>query len=201
MAVVRSLLRFDKVNAMSVVLAWLFAQTVFAAPKHSLFLYAGPATGLALVEIIKFQPPTFDPYAALTLGYAYGFLNFGSPEDPSAGVELEGTLSKHFERADMWSGTAAVVARIRRTPWSRLVKSSFAFGNGLSYATVIPYTEALHATRPSQLLYHLSIEYEFSVSDPWSAFLRIHHRSGAFGLFNGAVGGSDFLCLGVRRGI
>jgi hypothetical protein len=34
----------------------------------------------------------------------------------------------------------------------------------------------------------------------WSVFLRVHHRSGVHGLFNGVSGGSNFLALGVRYG-
>jgi hypothetical protein len=32
----------------------------------------------------------------------------------------------------------------------------------------------------------------------WSGFLRIHHRSGAFGLYGDVRGGSNFVGLGAR---
>jgi hypothetical protein len=44
------------------------------------------------------------------------------------------------------------------------------------------------------------LELEFALPDArhWSVITRIHHRSGAFGLFNGVTGGSNALAFGVR---
>ncbi len=81
---------------------------------------------------------------------------------------------------------------------------SVSLGNGLSYATDIPEIESAYLSKNSRLLYHLVFEFTFGLEprksdSTYEALLRLHHRSGFFGLFDGVVGGSDFLCLGLRR--
>lgn len=79
--------------------------------------------------------------------------------------------------------------------------SSFAMGIGLSYALSPPEIEILVLPKTNPLLMHLIFEYEADLNQTasWQGFLRIHHRSGAYGLFNGVTGGSDYLCLGIRH--
>ena len=79
--------------------------------------------------------------------------------------------------------------------------TSLAFGNGLSVATGIPEVEKLRKDERSKaLLSYLMLELSFALPalPQWSLFFRIHHRSGVFGFFNGAWGGSNYLCLGIR---
>ena len=49
----------------------------------------------------------------------------------------------------------------------------------------------------SQLLNYLGFEVEAAVSDDVSLVGRIHHRSGAFGTYNGVTEGSNAYLLGL----
>jgi hypothetical protein len=158
---------------------------------------AGVGTPTALIEMVRVRQLEIQPQYISVLGYSHKIWGLSD----LISVELEATLAKHFERSDRFSGAGAVLVRWLKTPWDRIVKSSFAFGNGLSYATSPPQLEVDFLERTSRLLYHFSLESAFEVQRGWDLFFRIHHRSGAFGMFNNVVGGSDFLCLGVRRRI
>ena len=66
---------------------------------------------------------------------------------------------------------------------------------------MVPHLESKYIARTNRVLYHMLMEVAFGIpgtAKAWEAFFRIHHRSGAFGMFNEVVGGSDFLCLGGR---
>jgi len=79
---------------------------------------------------------------------------------------------------------------------------SISFGNGLSFTMEKPeYEKEITLNeRTSQLLYYLMVETAFRVpaAPDWELVLRVHHRSGGYGLINGVNGGSNYLCLGVR---
>jgi hypothetical protein len=84
-------------------------------------------------------------------------------------------------------------------PWDRYVKSSFLFANGLSYASEIPAMERVGAG-VSKSLYTIALEFEFQIpgAENWGVVIRLHHRSGIFGLMTQVNQGSNYLCLGVR---
>ncbi len=95
---------------------------------------------------------------------------------------------------------AAVNHRWNVFPWDHRVDTSLAIGNGLSWATSTPeLEEKFEAEGTERLLYYLNLEATFSPpsTDRWAIILRIHHRSGVFGLF-GVDGGSNTLSLGMR---
>jgi len=86
-------------------------------------------------------------------------------------------------------------------PWSASLPSSLAIGEGLSVATDVPPLEAASHTNTgaTRLLNHLVLEATVGPRGArWQALVRIHHRSGVFGLFDGVDGGSNVLALGVR---
>lgn len=103
-----------------------------------------------------------------------------------------------------------LILRWHKFPWDRYLDTSFAFGEGLSYATRVPAYEkdphgVLHGPEhklheASDFLNYLMLELGFTYPEiaPWSLFFRIHHRSGVFGLFNDVDGGSNFICSGFR---
>jgi hypothetical protein len=87
-------------------------------------------------------------------------------------------------------------------PWDRHLDTSFAFGNGLSYATEEPPLEIMDSddNKSSQWLYYLFLEFAFAHPDHrhWDLFIRVHHRSGVFGLFHDVDSGSNFIGPGLR---
>jgi len=114
-------------------------------------------------------------------------------------VEGELQVLKHFGDQDNWEFTGSVNLRWVVFPWNRYVETSVAVGEGLSWATEIPALEKADQTNSSnsQLLNYVLLEVTFAIPEsPWSLVTRIHHRSGAWGLFGHS--GSNILEAGVR---
>lgn len=166
-------------------------------PKRNwITLYGGPSTAVSLMDIVRFTVPKFENRWAITAGMGHELRRFNH----YLGLEMEGDVSKYLDNARGFSVSGAIIMRWLDPPWRKLFGGTFAFGNGLSYANRIPEVEAVTIPKSARLLYHLLIEYEFSLTgdQAWNAIFRVHHRSGAFGVFDGVVGGSDFLCLGLK---
>lgn len=136
------------------------------------------------------------------LGAAYARMLWSDPQ--SVALEIEGSFIKYMENLSNFSVASAFLVRWLNAPWKNAAPGSVALGNGLSYASEIPDIESRHLPKNSRFLYHLVFEFTFSLAQKenvpiWEAIFRVHHRSGIFGLFDGVIGGSDFLCLGIKR--
>jgi hypothetical protein len=114
--------------------------------------------------------------------------------------EREINVARYFGDQDHWEfNVAPLVARWTRMPFRDRVRSSFAFGLGLSYATEVPPVEVELEETSERLLVFWMMELALSPPDAdWAVSLRIHHRSGAFGLVAEA-GGMNAVTLGLRR--
>ncbi len=117
-------------------------------------------------------------------------------------LELEGQIVKHFRGQEHWEFNGLGAARWLPFPWDHYLDTSFAFGAGLSVATEIPDVEEERRgdDQTQEVLAYLMLELELALPDSqsWSAVTRIHHRSGAFGLFNGVTGASNALAFGIK---
>jgi hypothetical protein len=116
------------------------------------------------------------------------------------GWELEGQGVKHFDGQTNWEFNGLIAVRWLPFPWDKYLNTSFAIGGGLSYATETPKVEKENHDPAAKFLKYLMLELDFSLPDSqhWSLLTRIHHRSGAFGLFHGVTGASNALAFGVR---
>jgi hypothetical protein len=116
--------------------------------------------------------------------------------------ELEGQLVQHWGFQGHQEVNAVLVARWIRFPWSDYVGTSLAFGQGLSYASRVPKLEPRSDPdegESARLLNYLLMELELGPpQSQWRGFARVHHRSGAFGVFGGVRGGSNFVAVGTR---
>lgn len=132
---------------------------------------------------------------ALAVGRELGTLG------PYLRWELEGQAAQHFGEQHHEELNGLIALRWLPFPWDRYLDTSFAFGEGLSLATRVPAIEARRHQRSSALLDYLLFEFAFSLPDVprWSTVVRIHHRSGAWGTFNGVEEGSNFLGAGLRH--
>ncbi len=85
-------------------------------------------------------------------------------------------------------------------PWNDYVTTSFALGEGVSYVTSIPAIEKQDNTDTKRLLNYLVIEATFALPNHPRLQLaaRVHHRSGAFGLYHAGNTGSNDIGLGIR---
>jgi hypothetical protein len=115
-------------------------------------------------------------------------------------LELEGQVGAHHGRQDHQEINFAFTLRWLPFPWDRFVDTSFAVGNGLSYATADPIIEAENADngRTAQWLYYILAEWAFGLDGNWELFWRIHHRSGVYGRMADNNAGSNFVGLGLR---
>lgn len=124
---------------------------------------------------------------------------YGQRKEGALTFEAEGQVVKHFHDQTHWEFNALpIVVRWNRFPWSQKLKSSAAFGIGLSYATELPPVEVQLEGESHQLLIYWMMELTAGpVQSPWSVSLRLHHRSVAYGLM-GDEGGMNAVGLGLR---
>jgi hypothetical protein len=119
--------------------------------------------------------------------------------DGALAIEWEAQAVKHFGDQRHWEFNAVpLVLRWERFPWSNRLDSSAAFGLGLSYATELPPVEVKLEGESHQTLVYWVMEVTAGPRDAaWSASLRLHHRSVAYGLM-GDEGGMNAIGLGLR---
>ena len=162
--------------------------------KWSFTAYGGVLATDHLWEALTFQATLHDEYL-LTVGalsrevyrYKHWF-----------GLELEGQIGKHFGDMTHWEFNALFIVRWLHFPWNERVRTTFAVGNGMSFATEVPEVEK--EDDEDALAYKNILLFELTFGPPkhpqWDFSLRLHHRSGVYGIFN--TGGSNFVCLGVK---
>ncbi|NNK78489.1 MAG: hypothetical protein HKP40_07230 [Litoreibacter sp.] len=113
------------------------------------------------------------------------------------GFELQAMA--HLGKQDHLEFNIPLVLRYEpRRPWIKTI-DSYGFGIGWSHATQIPETEiARHGASRRGLIYWMA-EVEFETRRPdRTVFLRLHHRSDAFGLLEPEAG-SNAIGLGIRH--
>ena len=112
--------------------------------------------------------------------------------------ELEGQVAKNFGEQTNWEFNALLVGRWVTFPWNDYVYTTFAVGDGISYATSVPKLEKEFQGTTQQLLNYLM--FELTLSPPqhpeWAFVTRIHHRSALFGGYGN--GDSNVLAVGIK---
>ncbi len=86
-----------------------------------------------------------------------------------------------------------IAARVWVRPWL-----SFALIEGVSYNTDFSNYERTYRDKYAKLLNYLGLELEAELSERLSLIGRIHHRSGAYGIYSGVKEGSNAYLLGLR---
>ena len=114
--------------------------------------------------------------------------------------ELEGQVGKWFGDQHNWEFNLPVAIRWSKFPWNNYVSTSLAYGIGPSYASKEPKAEIEEHDSTKKFLVYWFGELAVGPSGSnWACVLRIHHRSGAFGLIlDRGVGGSNTLALGLK---
>ena len=117
--------------------------------------------------------------------------------DDDLGLEAEGQVVYNFGDQSHWEFNALLAARWHRFPWNDSIATTAAFGGGLSWATEVPEVEVQLEGSSERLLIYWHLETTFAPPGArWAAVLRLHHRSGGFGLM-ADDGGMNALCLGM----
>jgi hypothetical protein len=163
----------------------------------SVFAYGGQWTDTRFVHIIFRGRTEFHSSYVWVAGVSRQIYPLGRhlASEGELNVARHSGLQHHLE----WN--SAVLLRWRTFPWDRYVNTTLAYGLGLSYAQERPAIEEQPHRRAVHTLLSMPAELTFAPpsarGSPWEGMLRIHHRSGAFGVVRDA-GGSNFLSLGVR---
>lgn len=190
-----------------------------------LLLLGHPTTGVSRTDEVSSPDPWSEWYVALYEGQwiggedstsLSGLTDYSALQDSymltvnvgrqighpfeSLYVDAEGQVGQHFGQQDHQEVVGVLVARWEYFPWDHELDTSFSVGEGLSWASELPVKENVGEEGTAQLLNYVLFEVAASPWEKrrWEGFLRVHHRSGAFGTFSGVYGASNFIGFGVR---
>jgi len=115
-------------------------------------------------------------------------------------IEAEGGIAGRFGDESLGEGWVGLYLRYDGLPWNDIVYTTFASNIGLSILTEVSEFELSREGKATELLHYFSPELTFA--DPENKnlelVLRVHHRSGIFGVFDGISTGSTFISTGIR---
>jgi hypothetical protein len=173
-----------------------FVATVLADEDFAVSVYLGRMTDGDFGDAISGKADFIDAYVvvgALSWTFARYF-------EDALSFELEGQIGKWWGDQDNVEFNLPLAIRWSKFPWDRYVSTSLAYGLGPSYATEEPEAELdLHDKTKKFMVYWFG---EIAIGPPdsnWAGILRVHHRSGAFGLIaDHGEGGSNTLAAGLK---
>lgn len=115
--------------------------------------------------------------------------------------ELEGGAGYRFGDEKTGEAWGALYMRYDGFIWNDSLYTTIAASTGLNYATRVSPFERNKRDGGARLLHFFAPE--VTVADPDDKSLefvvRLHHRSGVFGLFNGVSSGTNIVTLGLRK--
>lgn len=183
-----------------------------SVPKaNALEVFGGKATWSSFTNSM-FQPWNNDMkdigVAAIGYSHRFGSLNeitgLGLPSGFGDHLYIEGEvgISKRYGDEQLFEVWGAAYLRYDNFPWNDYVYTTVAVNTGLSYLSEDSEFERSRDenNKTQQLLHYMAPEISVAAPDNKNLelFLRWHHRSGVFGLFNGVYSGSTFISSGVR---
>jgi hypothetical protein len=208
------------IKYISVIANYLFVSIAFSAPAspkscdlqtqklydyypNSLMYYYGITVSDALVRILGGSIHRWPEHVQSidfehTLDENNAFRHFFSPLVGVVQVAANFTVRNGSNQNTIYEINPYVAWRWANLPWNRQLPTTLAIGEGVSYDTSIPSLEKKnHAKR---LLNYLMLEATFALPSYPNLQLvaRIHHRSGAYGLYRAGNTGSNAIGLGIR---
>ena len=164
--------------------------------KWALTVYGGIGTDGGIEKIPTFQARFNDAYM-LAVACSRDVARWSD----RVALEVESQVAQHFKKQDHCEGNLLLSLRWMKFPWNDCVRTAVAVGEGVSYASSVPTIERERSPgKTSQLLNYMM--YELELAPPkqsrWSIVMRIHHRSGVGGLYNGVSKGSSIMGVGVK---
>ncbi len=164
-------------------------------PRWSVSVYGGVLNSVNLQESLLLTSDLENSYMA-GIGATQALI-----KRRAFNFELDAQLLKHFGDQRHFEATAAVSFRWKDFFWDRFIDTSFAFGEGLSLATEAPPIEKERNGKANGLLNYLMFEWTFALPNKpdWELVMRMNHRSGGYGTFNGVSAGSNLYGVGLRH--
>jgi hypothetical protein len=144
-----------------------------------------------------FYSPDFDTsYSFLALAVSRRVYSFSKHLE----LELEGQGVKHMGGQHHGEFNGLFALRWLTFPWNKYIATTAAIGDGLSYATSTAKLEEEMHGKNSPFLNYLMLELAFALPETprWNLVVRLHHRSGIFGLFDGIEGASNAVAVGLK---
>jgi hypothetical protein len=165
--------------------------------KNSFSVYGGVTTEKDLQSLATLQ---YGEFINSNIGVLAFGRNLKTYKKTPLRWECEGQIAKHWGFQQHWEANALVILRWLEFPWDHHIDTSFAVGDGISYASEKPKIEVAKMGDTSKILNYLMFELECVIPKhpTMSLFARIHHRSGIYGLIDGVSGGSNMVTGGFR---
>lgn len=165
----------------------------------SVAFYGGQLTeGVFTDLLIKPWDTEFKDTKLLALSAAYRLYRFPF----GLSFEVEAGVGRRFDDEEMWEFWTALGARWDNFPWNEYVYTTAGITFfGPNYSTKIsPHERDRNDGDETHWMNFFAPEITLAHPDlPEAALLlRLHHRSGMGGLYNGTTSGSTFLSAGTR---
>jgi hypothetical protein len=173
-----------------------FTGKTMAADDYAVTIYGGRMTDGDFGSSLNRKANFIDAYVVVG-ALSWTFARFF---EDALSFELEGQVGKWFGDQHHWEFNLPVAIRWSKFPWNHYVSTSLAYGIGPSYASEEPQVEIEEFDSTEKFLVYWFGELALGPPDRnWSVVLRLHHRSGAFGLIlDRGVGGSNSLAIGLK---
>ncbi|MEB3702668.1 hypothetical protein Bealeia1_01786 [Candidatus Bealeia paramacronuclearis] len=166
----------------------------------ALTFYSGPFSSQTTSKIFFDFNAQFEKSAILALAVSK---KLGTVFENRLQFELEAGIVKHVGHQHHWElDTPVIVARWMKFPWNETLRTTFAIGDGISFASRKPFHEVerrgdkLSAKTLNYLMAELTFGHKSLPN--WDFVLRYHHRSGVFGLFDGVHDASNVFAGGIK---
>lgn len=192
----------------------LSAESEVQKNNYSLRIFAGASSASDLDELYTFSHTlNTSPYHTNVLGVDAGYKLLEDIFELPVDIYVKGGVSyfdENYHQADFLEGTLYL-----KLFWKlNFLDNQFriGFGEGVSYAGSIPYTEAQEAIREednqSNFLNYLDVTLDFDIGKligvqrlrEYHVGYLIKHRSGVHGLYGGVSdGGSNYNCVYVEK--
>lgn len=184
----------------------LQGQQLYDTYSWSIMYYYGATVENSLLQTLTLHDLKRWPEHIQSLELAYtlneqNFLRrFLSPLVGIVQIAGNGTLRQGKNEPSIYEFDPYLIFRWSALPWNHYVNTSFALGEGVSYDSSVPAIEKRDNVRTKRLLNYLMLEATLAhpAYPQLQLVARIHHRSGAFGLYGAGNTGSNDLGLGIR---
>lgn len=185
-----------------------FGVAQFTPPQlWSVLFYVGGTAKQSLGDmLLGGYTPAGESIFSTELAYTLAPTNrlYGALEPLVDAVQVAGNFALRNDYKDsglVEEGDVYFMLRHTQFPWNNYVTTTVAAGEGVSYATAVPYVEnGITSDSSERFLNFLVFEVTFALpSYPRLQLVaRIHHRSSAYGLYADGHAGSNNEGLGIR---